>query len=248
MGRTLGAVGNDVLVVPWRKLAIGLGLVVVATLTALVVVVTVRDVEVLSTVALALAVLAFGAQLVTSLIQGQAAGDQQAQAERINTETRALLASIDASTTGLRGTVERQFDSLLTHVVNNAVPEALSSTPPGSSAEEIKEAIVSSLRSEIRGYVTPTSRSRGVDVPLNLRPGDVVEHATFGRGRVLAVEGEGDRAEATIDFADVGKKRLLISWSPLEVVVQRERHTPPERRPSLFDDDGEPADDNATTF
>lgn len=232
---------DDALVLPWRKFSVGLGLVLVATLVTLVVVVTVRDVEVLSTVALALAVLAFGAQLVTSLIQGQAAGDQQAQAERINTETRALLASIDAATTGLRGTVERQFDSLLTHVVSSAVPDALSAAPPGSSAEEIQDAILSELRSEMQAYLP--SQPRPPLRHMRLRPGDIVEHPKFGRGYVRAVEGKGDKAEASIRFGEENtkEKRLLVSWSPLEV-VGRQRPVPPESRPSLFDDN---ADDNS---
>jgi len=51
---------------------------------------------------------------------------------------------------------------------------------------------------------------------LGLRVGDDVHHATFGDGVIIDIEGEGDRAEATIRFADVGEKRLLLSWSPLE--------------------------------
>ncbi len=51
-----------------------------------------------------------------------------------------------------------------------------------------------------------------------LRIGDDVVHATFGEGVVLDIEGSGDKAEATIRFADVGEKRLLLSWSPLQKV------------------------------
>ncbi|HEX4901682.1 MAG TPA: hypothetical protein VFV42_02665, partial [Acidimicrobiales bacterium] len=51
---------------------------------------------------------------------------------------------------------------------------------------------------------------------MGLKVGDDVHHATFGDGVILDIEGEGDRAEATIRFADVGEKRLLLSWSPLE--------------------------------
>jgi DNA helicase II / ATP-dependent DNA helicase PcrA len=51
---------------------------------------------------------------------------------------------------------------------------------------------------------------------LGLRVGDDVHHATFGDGVILDIEGTGDRAEATIRFVDVGEKRLLLSWSPLE--------------------------------
>jgi DNA helicase-2/ATP-dependent DNA helicase PcrA len=52
----------------------------------------------------------------------------------------------------------------------------------------------------------------------NLKVGDDVAHATFGEGIILDIEGQGDKAEATIRFPDVGEKRLLLSWAPLERV------------------------------
>ncbi|MFP5322858.1 MAG: UvrD-helicase domain-containing protein [Acidimicrobiia bacterium] len=51
---------------------------------------------------------------------------------------------------------------------------------------------------------------------LGLKVGDDVSHATFGDGVIIDIEGAGDKAEATIRFEDVGEKRLLLSWSPLE--------------------------------
>jgi len=51
---------------------------------------------------------------------------------------------------------------------------------------------------------------------LGLKVGDDVHHATFGDGVIIDIEGAGDKAEATIRFVDVGEKRLLLSWSPLE--------------------------------
>ena len=49
-----------------------------------------------------------------------------------------------------------------------------------------------------------------------LRVGDDVRHAKFGEGVILAIEGQGDKAEAVVRFPDVGEKRLLLAWSPLE--------------------------------
>lgn len=49
---------------------------------------------------------------------------------------------------------------------------------------------------------------------LVLKTGDVVEHATFGRGTVLSVENSGARAVARIDFAG-RTKNLLIRMAPL---------------------------------
>jgi DNA helicase-2/ATP-dependent DNA helicase PcrA len=51
---------------------------------------------------------------------------------------------------------------------------------------------------------------------LNLTPGDRVSHDSFGLGRVVAVRGVAEQAEAEVDFgADVGIKRLLLRYAPL---------------------------------
>ncbi len=51
---------------------------------------------------------------------------------------------------------------------------------------------------------------------LGLKPGDEVAHRAWGEGVVTLTTGEGDRAEAVVDFARVGEKRLLLAWAPLE--------------------------------
>ena len=57
--------------------------------------------------------------------------------------------------------------------------------------------------------------SRG-GTALELTVGDRVTHDKFGLGRVVAVDGSGDRAQATIDFgAGVGEKRLLMRYAPV---------------------------------
>jgi DNA helicase-2/ATP-dependent DNA helicase PcrA len=43
-----------------------------------------------------------------------------------------------------------------------------------------------------------------------------VSHDTFGVGKVVAVAGEAERAEATIDFGGGGEKRLLLRYAPVE--------------------------------
>ncbi len=52
---------------------------------------------------------------------------------------------------------------------------------------------------------------------VSLDVGDRVNHDAFGLGRVVGVRGEGDRAQAEIDFGgDVGTKRLLLRYAPVE--------------------------------
>jgi ATP-dependent DNA helicase UvrD/PcrA len=41
-------------------------------------------------------------------------------------------------------------------------------------------------------------------------------HDTFGMGTVVTVEGQADKAVASIDFGSNGVKRLLLRYSPVE--------------------------------
>ena len=50
----------------------------------------------------------------------------------------------------------------------------------------------------------------------SLEPGDRVQHDTFGLGTVVALEGVGDKAVASIDFGSDGVKRLLLRYAPVE--------------------------------
>jgi len=50
---------------------------------------------------------------------------------------------------------------------------------------------------------------------IGLKLGDDVSHPTFGEGVILEIRGEGERAEATIRFRDVGTKHLSLAWAPL---------------------------------
>ena len=51
---------------------------------------------------------------------------------------------------------------------------------------------------------------------ISLNVGDRVSHDTFGLGTVVKISGEADRAEATINFGQLGEKRLLLRYAPVE--------------------------------
>jgi DNA helicase-2/ATP-dependent DNA helicase PcrA len=51
---------------------------------------------------------------------------------------------------------------------------------------------------------------------LGLKVGDDVVHDKFGEGVIIDLDGEGDKAEAVINFASAGEKRLLLSWARLK--------------------------------
>jgi DNA helicase II / ATP-dependent DNA helicase PcrA len=62
----------------------------------------------------------------------------------------------------------------------------------------------------------PRATGRKPSTTMVLAIGDRVSHDTFGLGSVVAVIGEGDRAEATINFGSLGEKRLLLRYAPVE--------------------------------
>ncbi|MCY4102558.1 MAG: UvrD-helicase domain-containing protein [bacterium] len=57
--------------------------------------------------------------------------------------------------------------------------------------------------------------ARGVGAS-ELPVGADVKHPAWGTGVVVDASGTGDDAEVTVRFPDVGEKRLLVAWAPLE--------------------------------
>jgi DNA helicase-2/ATP-dependent DNA helicase PcrA len=53
---------------------------------------------------------------------------------------------------------------------------------------------------------------------MGLKVGDDVRHSQWGEGVIVDIEGAGDKAEASVHFPNVGEKRLLLSWAPLEKI------------------------------
>jgi DNA helicase-2/ATP-dependent DNA helicase PcrA len=43
-------------------------------------------------------------------------------------------------------------------------------------------------------------------------------HERWGEGVIVQMTGNGEDAEATIRFADVGEKRVLLAYAPLKKV------------------------------
>ncbi len=63
--------------------------------------------------------------------------------------------------------------------------------------------------------LSSASKSVGGAVTSGFSEGDIVEHATFGRGMIIRFEGEGDNRKATINFDEFGVKQLLLKYARL---------------------------------
>ena len=105
---------------------------------------------------------------------------------------------------------------------------APSYNPPSRFLEEIPDDVIEWRNTTVtklrvpsatarRNFSAPAPRATGKkSETLDLAVGERVSHDTFGLGTVVSLSGEGDRAEATINFGTFGEKRLLLRYAPVE--------------------------------
>jgi DNA helicase-2/ATP-dependent DNA helicase PcrA len=89
---------------------------------------------------------------------------------------------------------------------------------PSRFLGEIPEHLVTSVKRSRHSDQRPASVSRTSVGGEEITVGDRVRHTHWGDGVVVEVVGRGDAAEATVAFQDMGEKRLLLAWAPLEKV------------------------------
>ena len=120
----------------------------------------------------------------------------------------------------------------LTHAWSRQLFGATDYYPPSRFLAEIPEQLVQAQgRTTGRGRGVGEHRGRGgrggdAHRPnpqgargaeqIGLRIGDDVGHEKFGEGVIIDMAGDGDKAEATVRFRDVGEKTLLLAWAPLQ--------------------------------
>jgi DNA helicase-2/ATP-dependent DNA helicase PcrA len=56
------------------------------------------------------------------------------------------------------------------------------------------------------------------DSNIQIKIGDIVEHARFGKGTVIQLEGQGSNKKATIKFDKDGDKKLLLKFAKLKIL------------------------------
>ncbi len=52
----------------------------------------------------------------------------------------------------------------------------------------------------------------------NLKPGLIVEHIRFGKGKIISIDGQMPNAKATVDFENAGAKQLLLKFAKLKIL------------------------------
>ena len=74
-------------------------------------------------------------------------------------------------------------------------------------------------RADQTGFVKTGHASSLPDDAAKIKQGMMVEHARFGAGKVLAIEGNGNNARATILFAGNGQKTLVLKFANLKIIT-----------------------------
>lgn len=109
---------------PWVGLTWTLAVLASASLGTLAVVASVQGADALSTVALALAILSFSAQLVVTLAQAQGGAQQVTAFERVSTSTQGALTEIRATSDALLANQREQFSEVLRYAFSSAATVA----------------------------------------------------------------------------------------------------------------------------
>jgi DNA helicase-2/ATP-dependent DNA helicase PcrA len=84
---------------------------------------------------------------------------------------------------------------------------------------EIPRSLVAEAPERKRRPGLEAAQPRATLSPSQVVLGDRVRHRSWGAGKVVSLTGEGDRAEAVVEFDQYGRKRLLLAWAPLERVL-----------------------------
>jgi len=96
--------------------------------------------------------------------------------------------------------------------------DPVTTTAPGDGyrSSRASEGGFGSAPSLLAAATRPGARSPGNRTVVNLSAGDRVTHDKFGLGTVVSTSGQGEKAEATIDFGGEGTNRLLLRYAPVE--------------------------------
>ena len=215
--------------VTWRAVSTSLTLLLVSLIATLAVVVSIHDVDLLSTIALALAILAFAAQLMVSLFQSNAQAQQLSATERVNNETRALLSDISARSEALLANQSGMFNKVLEYAMRIREAVADAATEAGledeTSGEEGPEAyerfrdLVEDNLEEIRRELLADQRTQIASLrgsQRELRP-EMVKFQERNRAWAARVSSFPDEDEGRKAF------RLLARLSPQQrnVLIRR---------------------------
>ncbi len=112
------------------------------------------------------------------------------------------------------GLTRAQDRLYVTHADHRTLWGGASYNPPSRFLDDLPDEMVDDRRSSAAGRRVRDAEVIRID-GAEFRVGDRVLHAKFGPGELTALEGEGERAEATVAFDDGVVKHLVLAYAPL---------------------------------
>ena len=115
------------------------------------------------------------------------------------------------------GLTRAQDRLYVTHADHRTLWGGTSYNPPSRFLKELPEALVEVRSAKKAGSAARRVRDREVLSfdGEEFAVGDQVVHTKFGQGMIVSLSGDGENAEAVVDFASVGRKQLLLAYAPL---------------------------------
>jgi DNA helicase-2/ATP-dependent DNA helicase PcrA len=65
--------------------------------------------------------------------------------------------------------------------------------------------------------VAPKAAATAPAKKKKIGPGSIIEHAKYGRGTVLRLEGSGDDTKLTVSFSGYGLKKLVAKYAGITI-------------------------------
>ncbi len=95
----------------------------------------------------------------------------------------------------------------------------LEAAQAGRNLQPVRAARLSRVSDVISSPQSSTaSPARSASVAADIRIGSKIEHPVFGLGSVTLIEGTGENMKITIDFVNMGTKKLLMKFAKFKVI------------------------------
>jgi len=107
---------------------------------------------------------------------------------------------------------EKLFDKPRKTSIQKSTEKPLETPKIGSNFRRVKQKSTSS------GNGGTSHSTFEASDPAALQTGMTVEHAKFGKGKIVALEGQGPNKKATVFFSGIGNKNLLLRFAKLRIV------------------------------